>query len=229
MSTAPFDEQGRYVPWGSVERIRVEPFIATNVLPNWLSIYDNAGGSANWSMGAYDGTTQYVQVNTPNQAGNYAVVNINDNRGTPVAAGGSFMLDLMEIRLGMDGLTFSHDETQMDFGINITRGDACGCKLRSTTEGTYFEARNAGTLTPQYLEFNVLQNGEWAYPHNLEFIVRPDRWVVLRENGMVVAAHQFTAAEMALGRVQPKPALVNQVSGAARWMRFNQFTLTLCH
>lgn len=83
----------------------------------------------------------------------------------------------------------------------------------ASASGVVFQARNAGVLTNVPINYQILHNGEWARPRNIEVIARPDRWVVLRENGYVVAARQFTAAQMALGQISPKPAIFNRAQG----------------
>ena len=224
-----FDHQGKYIPWGSVERVRVEPFIATAVLPSWMSIYNSAAETDKWSMGLATATVQHLQVDTPSTAGSFSVLNLNDNTGVPSSSGGKFGLDLMEIRLGLEGLYFSHDQTLCDFEFAFNTSTTRGVKMKSDSTGTYFEARNGGTLTRVDLQYDLMLNGEWARPRNIEFIARPDRWCVLLENGRVVGAHQFTAAQMAVGQIAPKPGLFNRVAGTTRWMRMAQVKLTLCH
>lgn len=228
----PFTESGLYLPWGPVERVRTEPLIAAATLPGWFSVYNNAGATTSWSMQPAASTVQGLQVDVGTAAGNFAQVQINDNTGAPTASGGVFRLDLMEIRLGVDGVTFSNPETAMDFRMHIwtNSSSGSGVSFGCTSEGTFFEPRPGGSAARHYFDFDVLQAGEHARPHNLELIARPDRWVVLRENGLVVAAHQFTAAQMTtLSAVSPKLAAVNRLAGTARWMRFAQFSLTFCH
>lgn len=224
-----FDERGNLIPWGPTERVRVEPFIATATLPQWLSIYDSAGATNGWALGSATGTTGYLQVNTPTAVNTYAVLNLNDNSGTNTSAGGTYALDLMEIRLSLEGLVFSHDENLINFEFDFNQGTTRGVKLVADSTGTFFQARNAGALTRVDLEYNLLGSGEWQRPRNLEFIVRPDRWCILREFGKVVGAYQFTAAQMAMGQVSPKPAIFNRSAGTARWLRVSQLGLTLCH
>ena len=224
-----FDEQGRYIPWGAVERVRTEGFVAKATLPDFLSVYNSANETNKWSLGSALTTEQYLQVDTSTVSGQFSVLNINDNTGVNTSSGGNYQNNLMEIRIGLEGLYFSHDNTLMEFGINILNGNNRGARVGCTAEGTFFEARPGQTASRKFIDYDILQGLEYGRRRNLEFVTRPDRWVLLFENGYCVAKHQFSAAEMGLGQVQPKPVVFNRGEGTARWLRCAQIKLTLCH
>ncbi len=224
-----FTETGRYLPWGTVERVRAEGFVASTTLPNWLATSNNDSVPISYELGSPD-TTQYMQVNTPLTLNKYVIMSVNDSSGSP-ANGGIYRNDLIELRLKVEALTFSDSSDKMDFRISVwgNATGSAGASLGCTSEGTYFEGRVGGTASRKYIDYDILQGLEYSRPRDIEFITRPDRWVLLRSNGYVVAAHQFTPAQMTLGQVNPKLVMIQRLGGTVRWMRFGQLTLTLCH
>lgn len=223
-----FAPDGSYIPWGGLERRRLDPLVGETALPAWLALA-GSGASAAFTPSA-DGP-QFLQLSTAATDGAAAQLNSRDNTVSPPATGGSWRAELVELRMFLGGLHFSDGSPTVEFEVNLNQGTTRGCKLRADATGTYFEARSGGALTKVPLNYDLLAAGEHARPRNIEFVMRPDRWVVLFENGAVVGAHGFTSAELALagGTVNPKPALINRSAGTARWMRLGAFGLTVCH